>query len=253
MAATRSVRLLHLTDLHLHAHPESRMRGVVTYQTFKNVIERVMDDPDPPQIALATGDLVQDETLAGYLLFRKTMERLNIPVFCLPGNHDAPEVMADVLQTPPFQVCGMAHAGAWRLILLSSFSPGDDGGRLPRSELEFLRRALAECADQHVLVSLHHQPVPMGSRWLDGVGLRNADELMSIVDDAPQVRALLWGHVHQASDRRRNHLRLMSTPATCSQFLPNSDGFAVDHRPPGFRWLDLRPDGSIDTQVVWLE
>ncbi len=249
----RSVRLLHITDPHLHAHTESRMRGIVTYETFNAVIDRVLADPDPPDAVLATGDLVQDETLAGYLLFRKAIERLDAPIFCLPGNHDAPDIMANVLQAAPFQLCGVASLAAWRLILLNTFSTGDDGGRLPQSELEFLRQALADHADHHVLVSLHHQPVPMGSRWLDGVGLRNADDLMDIIDRSPQVRALLWGHVHQASDRRRKGVRLMSTPSTCSQFLPNSDGFAVDSRPPGFRWLNLRPDGTIDSEIVWLE
>jgi Icc protein len=64
---------------------------------------------------------------------------------------------------------------------------------------------------------------------------------------------VLWGHVHQASDRTRGDVRFLSAPATCSQFLPSSDFFAIDSRPPGMRWLELHPDGRIDTTVVWLE
>jgi Icc protein len=45
----------------------------------------------------------------------------------------------------------------------------------------------------------------------------------------------------------------MASPATCAQFVPNSDDFALDDRPPGYRLLDLMPDGSIATEVVWLE
>ena len=44
----------------------------------------------------------------------------------------------------------------------------------------------------------------------------------------------------------------MSTPSTCLQFLPNSDSFAVDSRPPGYRWVDLMANGRIDTEVVWV-
>jgi Icc protein len=47
-------------------------------------------------------------------------------------------------------------------------------------------------------------------------------------------------------------LRLLSTPSTCAQFRPGSDSFAIDERPPGYRWLDLRADGRLDTEVVWL-
>jgi Icc protein len=46
---------------------------------------------------------------------------------------------------------------------------------------------------------------------------------------------------------------MLSTPSTCSQFLPNSDDFGMDDRPPGYRWLHLYADGAIDTDVVWLD
>jgi Icc protein len=48
-------------------------------------------------------------------------------------------------------------------------------------------------------------------------------------------------------------VRLLSTPSTCAQFVPRSDGFAIDRRPPGYRWLELRDDGSLSTDVVWID
>jgi Icc protein len=92
----------------------------------------------------------------------------------------------------------------------------------------------------------------MGSAWLDGVGLRDGDRLMAIVDRHPQVRAIVWGHVHQASDSTHGKVRLLSAPSTCAQFLPNNPYFALDDRPPGYRWLELHPDGSVKTSVAWL-
>jgi Icc protein len=66
------------------------------------------------------------------------------------------------------------------------------------------------------------------------------------------VRAIVWGHVHQSYDALRKGVRLLATPSTCAQFLPNSDDFAVDRRPPGYRTLELRADGSLLTEVVWV-
>jgi len=229
------------------------MRGVVTFDTFRAVVEQAMTNGHPPDAIVATGDLVQDETHAGYKRFQQVLAPLNVPVFCMPGNHDSPDVMAGVLNSAPFQVNGSFQTHGWSLILLNTFARGDDAGRLSQPELDRLRDTLNEHRELHTLICLHHHPVPMGSRWLDGVALRNPHELLDIVDAAPQVRGLLWGHVHQASDRHRNGMRLMSTPSTCSQFRPNSDDFAVDARPPGFRWLNLRADGSIDSEVCWLE
>ena len=99
---------------------------------------------------------------------------------------------------------------------------------------------------------MHHQPLPMGSAWLDGVGLRDADEFLACLDRHRHVRGVVWGHVHQASDRTRNGVRFLSTPSTCAQFLPDSDAFALDILPPGSRWLVLEADGGVDTEIDWL-
>lgn len=229
------------------------MRGVVTFDTFRAVIERAMADAQPPDAIVMTGDIVQDETRDGYERFRSVLAPFDTPVLCVPGNHDAPNIMADVLNDAPFRVNGSFQAQDWSLVMLNTFTPGDDGGRLAQNELDRLHNTLRKHSTLHTLICLHHHPVPMGSRWLDGVALRNPQDLFEIADAAPQVRGILWGHVHQVSDRHRNGIRLMSTPSTCSQFRPNSDDFAVDARPPGFRWLDLRPDGTIDSEVVWVD
>jgi Icc protein len=92
----------------------------------------------------------------------------------------------------------------------------------------------------------------MGSRWLDTMAVDNADEFFSIIDRHPQVRGILWGHVHQEFDTMRSDVRLMASPSTCIQFLPGSGNFAVDAAAPGYRWLSLYPDGRIETGILRL-
>jgi Icc protein len=99
---------------------------------------------------------------------------------------------------------------------------------------------------------MHHHPLPMGSAWLDGVALRDATAFWGILDAHAEVRGVVCGHVHQASDRMRNNVRFMSTPSTCAQFLPGSEFFALDDRAPGMRWIQLHDDGRIETEVSWV-
>jgi Icc protein len=89
----------------------------------------------------------------------------------------------------------------------------------------------------------------MGCRWLDTQVVKNAEAFWRIIDDFSHVRGIAWGHVHQESDQERKGVRLMSAPSTCVQFKPLSSDFAVDELPPGYRWLDLYPDGRIETAV----
>lgn len=246
-------RLLHITDTHLFASADTRLRGVETYRSLAAVLERAAREPHKPEAVLATGDLSQDETSGAYAHFRTLLAQTAVPVWCVPGNHDAPPFMSDALTTAPFHLGGVLRLGNWRVVLLDSFIPGDHGGRLSAAELKRLETALGAERDRHVLLAVHHHVVKLGSRWLDDLGLYNADELLALIDRSPQVRGVLAGHVHQASDLTRNGVRFLTTPSTCFQFLPEVDTFAIDTRPPGFRWMDLHDDGRIETEVVWID
>ena len=77
----------------------------------------------------------------------------------------------------------------------------------------------------------------------------NAERLLAIVRRNPQVRGLLWGHIHQEFDRTLQGVRFLGSPSTCIQFTPKKHGFGLDSAPPGYRWLILQPDGQIQTGV----
>jgi Icc protein len=229
------------------------MRGVTTYETLLAVLEHAAHDPRwPVDLILATGDIVQDESRAGYERFRDTLRPLGLPVLSIPGNHDDPKLMAELLNQPPFQFCGERRVGPWSLLMLSTFLAGEDAGGLGPARLNGLKAALRAHAGQHVLICMHHHPLPMGSAWLDGVALRDAPDFLRLIEAHPEVRGVLCGHVHQASDRERDGVRFLSTPSTCAQFLPLSTFFALDDRPPGLRWLNLLPDGRIETEIAWV-
>jgi Icc protein len=250
--STEPVRILHITDTHLHAHRDATMRGLNTYDSFKAVVDRIGSGSRKADAVIATGDLVQDETRGGYEHFGELISGLGVPVHCVPGNHDSPRLMAEILSEPPFHFCGTAVYGNWCLIMLNTAVRGDDGGRLDQGQLEFLDHTLTAMQDRHALVALHHHPVAMGNQWLDGVGLRNSAEFFSVIDNHSNVRSIVWGHVHQVSDRERNGVKMLSTPSTGAQFLPGSDAFMLDDKPPGYRWLELMEDGNVRTEVVWL-
>jgi Icc protein len=176
-----------------------------------------------------------------------------VPVLCLPGNHDEPQAMRRELAGKPFVIGGFVDLGRWRIVLLDSCIPGAASGALSAEALAGLEETLASAGSRHCMVCLHHHPVAMSSRWLDRVGLTNAAEFLHVIDMHRNVRAVVWGHVHQSFDALRKGVRLLATPSTCAQFLPNADDFAVDHRPPAYRTFELRPDGSLATEVVWVE
>jgi 3',5'-cyclic-AMP phosphodiesterase len=245
------LRLTHITDPHLYGGESETLRGIATLPSLEATLAHARQRDWPPDAVLVTGDLVQDDP-RGYVHFRRLFAALQLPVLCLPGNHDEPQTMRRELDCAPFVVGGAVDLGLWRIVLLDSTIAGSAAGRLGAQALSALRSALAAAPQRHALVCLHHHPVPMASRWLDRVGLQNADEFFDVIDRHPNVRGIVWGHVHQPHDALRKEVRLLATPSTCAQFIPRSDQFAIDQLPPAYRTLELKADGSIVTEVVWL-
>jgi 3',5'-cyclic-AMP phosphodiesterase len=244
------MKILQITDPHLYGSAGGALRGVVTDASLRGVLDEALAKVPDHEVVLVTGDLVQDDP-SGYLRFRSIFGNSPKPVLCIPGNHDEPGAMRQSLSHPPFQYCGTHAAGGWQFIMLDSYDPGHVGGRLAARELERLDRALGE-SQAHAMVCLHHHPIEMGSRWLDTVGLANSDDFWRIIDAHAHVRAVVWGHVHQAYDGKRGNVRLFGTPSTGAQFLPKSDRYAVDTRPPAYRPFTLHSDGRIESEICWV-
>ena len=248
----QSVRLIQYTDMHLFGDAAGRLRGVATLPALQAAIADAQRRCSRPDGILLTGDLVQDDP-EGYRWVRHIFGGSQVPVLCLPGNHDLPDHMQAALGSAPFEVSRHRQFGRWLVVMLDSWLANSAGGEIGSEQLAKLRETLRAHRNQHVLLCLHHQPIAMRSDWLDQVGLIDSDEFMAVIRAHSNVCGVLWGHVHQSLDSFVHGVRFMATPATCAQFLPGSADFAIDNRPPGYRMLQLMPDGAIQTEVCWLE
>jgi 3',5'-cyclic-AMP phosphodiesterase len=246
----RLMNVLQFTDPHLYGNSEGKLRGVQTDLTLQAVLAEAFEAVPDYEVVLVTGDLVQDDP-SGYLRFRKTFASCAKPVLCIAGNHDEPVAMRRELQGAPFQIGGSYEAQGWQFVMLDTYHAGHVGGLLSPAELQMLDAALGR-SRAHAMICLHHHPIDMGSRWLDGIGLANAAEFWEVLDAHSNVRAVVWGHVHQEYESRRGAVKLFATPSTGAQFAPGTDKFALDSRPPGYRRFKLQPDGRIESAVGWV-
>jgi len=243
-------RILQLTDTHLFAEPGGRLGGVDVDASLAAVIEHAVSAHPLADLVLATGDLVHEETAASYERLAGYLARLQRPVFCLPGNHEDKGLLAGQCRVSPhLRDDKEVIVGDWRILLLDSAQPPEPGGYLPEAELALLEQALAADPDRPTLVALHHPPVSIGSPWMDAMSVANADELFAVLDRYGGVRAVVFGHIHQRFETTRAGVRYLGTPATGLQFLPGAAQSAYDSRPPGYRWLELGPEGAMETGV----
>lgn len=248
----RSLQVLQFTDLHLISDIRNELWEVNTYRNFLRALTCGRKLYPNADLILLTGDLVHEPEVANYRVLHDLLSRLDLPVYRLPGNHDDARLMNDHLSDANIRPEDVIRAGSWQIILLDSNAPSDTGGRLHRCALKRLEQVLSDCSDRYALVCLHHHPVPICSSWMDAMALTNPEELFGVLDAYPQVRGLLWGHIHQEYEAWRNGVHLLGTPATSIQFVPRCNRFQRDTLGPGYRWLRLEPDGRIETRVHYL-
>lgn len=245
----KSLRILQITDSHLHTDPEWRLAGINTQTSFEWVMDLVQREANTIDLLLLTGDLVHDGSITGYTRLKQHIQRTGIRASCLPGNHDRPETLHKHLTGERVEVPKIVDLGAWVLVLLDSTTPHSEGGHLSDQELNLLRESINKYTDRYILIALHHHPIKINSAWMDKISLDNPAPFLAILEQHKNVKGVVWGHIHQTFEAVHNGIRMMGTPSTCIQFVENQDQFGISTAPPGYRWLELSPDGQINSGI----
>jgi len=245
-----TVQLVQITDCHLGHAPGSKLLGMNTDHSLQAVIDLVKKERSQIDFILGTGDLSDHGANAAYGRLHHYFSQLCDDSFWLPGNHDSWQDMSSD-SGPNLQLCNEIKVSSWQVVMLDSQVPGEIGGELGAAQLSLLDECLQRATNEslHTLLCLHHQPLAIGSDWLDQQMVADADEFFRVVDKYSCVKGVIWGHVHQQIDWQREGVAMLATPSSCVQFAPGQKNFKVDDEAPGYRWLDLHPDGTIDTGV----
>lgn len=244
----RKPYFIQLSDTHLFADPRARLWNVAPDPRLDGVIDSLVTTSPDPEFVIVTGDCSADGSPESYRRLREKIARLSANVYYLPGNHDDAPYMARYLAdrtlarfekfTQEFDACG------WRFILLDSSVAGEDGGSIGNDQRDWLRSRLARDPKMPTVVAMHHNPLPVGSRWLDTMTISDAPALLAVLDTAPQVKLVIFGHVHQEFEARRGSTIYTSAPSTFFQFKPRSTEFGQDEsRKPGARIVALGDEG----------
>lgn len=255
--ANSVVRILQITDTHLFEHTGGKLVGLNCDESLNDVLElarrRELAAGTAPACVLFTGDASQDNSLASYQRLEKLLGSLGLPQYWIPGNHDELAAMHAAVgsDNPCFR--NSIALGDWRVLQLNSSVPGKVHGLLNAGMLDWLRESFRSATEAHLLVTLHHNPVPVEAAWLQHHALQNPQELFELLDTEPRVRGVVFGHIHHELSVVRNGVHYLGSPSTCVQFHPSSHDFALDVLNPGYRWLELHADGTLETGINRVE
>jgi len=241
--------ILQISDLHILADSQQKMLGLNTELCFLQVLEKACNELNSIDLLLLTGDLAQNPSSSTYQRILKIVEKQGIPCYCLPGNHDDYRLMQQVFKQGIIHCNKQVLLKNWQILNLNSQIIGKEGGELSRQELQFLQKTLAQTSEYHTLIAIHHHCLASGSQWLDKMRITNSQEFLTLLQQYPQVKAIIHGHIHQQFEATSHNIKIFGTPSSCFQFKPNSQQFAIDNTPAGYRFIKLYSDGKIESQV----
>ncbi|OJJ23692.1 hypothetical protein BKI52_04895 [marine bacterium AO1-C] len=236
-----TLRFAQISDLHLYAQKDFVYHEHNTYQTFTQVIDLLKNDISNLDFIILTGDMAANQAQEVYYHVDELIAPLGIKWYWLPGNHDSATTMETVMKNISVQNKCIFETKGWRFVLLNSVDPKEQDveGILPLHELEFLDQSLQNSPDIPTIIALHHHPVEFPNAWIDPLGLQNKDDFYAIIDRHPQIRAVIFGHIHHADMWKRNEVQYISAPATSYQFNPYTPEFSLDSLAPGYRLYQI--------------
>lgn len=256
--AMSTVVFAQISDCHLSRQSDAWLRGICVDESMRRIVQqaanRLQEIPDAEAKAiLLTGDLSEDGSPESYWRLLDELRKTQQLFHWIPGNHDNVPSAEHALPHRK-RILEYTH---WVMVLLDSVLPKYDFGLLQKSEFELLREsaALASAKDKHLAVIVHHNPISVGSEWLDdNYRLFNGLEFREMIRGT-NCRAVVFGHVHQefrkpASAEPDRGIAYFGTPATSDQFTPSSKTHVRDDARPGFQILRFEQDGSVTAETV---
>lgn len=239
-----------ITDLHLRADGVLLQQTIDSADALARCVAHVNRLEPRPDVVLATGDLADEGRDEDYRLLRRTLDRLAMPYYVIPGNHDdrarLRTAFADQGYLPaegPFLHYVVEHYPL-RLIGLDTVIEGEVSGGLCAARLAWLADRLAEAPRRPTLVFMHHPPFPTGIRFMDSPPFEGADQLEALIRRHDQVRQIVCGHMHRAIHVSWGGVCVATAASTVFQL---NLGFGAEDRfrpvfdPPGialYLWRD---------------
>jgi 3',5'-cyclic-AMP phosphodiesterase len=251
-----AITLVQITDCHLLADRAERLRGWPVAQSLAAVAGRVaeMRSGDRACRLLLTGDLAESGEPEAYAQLLALLTPLGLPIHWLPGNHDGPALASAMAACSLAEMARSVDLGAWRLLLLDSVLAESPigAGALSDETWQWLQAELNAHRAKPTLIALHHPPLETGVDWVDQMQLRDSDRFQGLMAQYPQVKLVVFGHIHGELHQTIGAIDYYGCPSSCTQ-VESIDGGNPGGNQPGFRIIELGDQGEFRTWVERVE
>jgi 3',5'-cyclic AMP phosphodiesterase CpdA len=278
-ANKRSLRFVHLTDMHIHSGP-------VPESGIKHLLDDIHSLEDKPDFAINTGDNIMDslkrskeDTADQWNSWRNYYRsKLNYELYSCIGNHDTwgwglknKELENDPLFGKAWAIkeLELSHRyysmdkNGWHFIFLDSTfrDPNSHSyiAKLDKEQFNWLKDDLSQTGTLKPICIVSHIPIISTSVFFDGNNEKSgnwnvpgswmhidARKIKDLFADYPNIKLAISGHVHLAD--KTNYLGidyLCNGAASGGWWFGKYQEFS-----PMYAIIDLYEDGTFNSQLV---
>lgn len=225
-----------ITDIHIGFDPGNP--DEFNRQRVDDVLARLADNPTPPDLLLATGDLTDKGDEDSYRILAEMFAACPWPVYPCMGNHDIRSAFLDYfpgLADDNGFIQYEVATGPIRLLIIDTLEEGRHGGAFCDLRAEWLHQRLTEQPEVPTYIVMHHPPFESGIEWMTTDPREPwVERFARAIAGADQLHGLICGHLHRSLTVQWQGL----TAAVCSSTAPQ---VSLDLRPIDVNLPDNRP------------
>ena len=258
MTAAPRMLIAQISDTHVVAAHESDAHHAA--RKLRAVIADINALDPRPDILLATGDLVNDESPAQYAMLAAILAEAAMPVHLVPGNHDHRGRLRAAFPAHAYLGHGdgpiqyALDGYPVRILALDTLIPGSPGGEIDAARIAWADAQLASMPDHPTLVALHHPPFRFGMANFDTLGFTGAEPFEAMIARHRHVVRIVCGHVHRAITVAFGNTTATVCPSTVYAYAAALHGefrFDKTAEPPGYQ-LHFWDGARLATHTVLL-
>jgi Icc protein len=206
----------HLTDTHVVPRGDTLL-GIDTVTHLEAAVDDMAHLDPRPDVVVVTGDVTARGEPEAYAVALDVLNRLELPLLVVPGNHDDRAAFVDVFR--PHLIDGgfvqeVLDVGDIRLVAVDTLDEGHDGGLLSEERLAALADALDGAPGRPTVVCMHHPPFATGIEWMDDAALQGVTNFERLIAGHPQVGLIACGHIHRSIASNFAQARVAVGPST---------------------------------------
>ncbi len=216
--------IVQFTDTHVLEDGKRVYGRFDSHAMLERAIDAILALEPKPDLALLTGDMVDRGSAEEYARIKKLLDRLDIPLAIIPGNHDARDTLhaafgkTAIMGEGEFLHWVRDDLGALRIIGLDTHVPGKVNGELCEKRLAWLEATLATAPDRPTLIATHHPPFTTAITHVEAWPFAGAAAFEKIVAKNKQIVRIVSGHLHRQMIAPFGGTIASVCPSTAHQF-----------------------------------